>query len=188
MNNFKEESLKTIYIFVFTIILNLTFIENKNMISNLLISRSWWLETRIVIPFAFKERIRSSSSLIPSGSSPLVGSSRIKNWGSVKIAIPIPSRCFIPNENLPAFFFPVFERPIISKVSKFLNQEYHIATLLFLDLSKAERLMIIAGASINAPNKCLFLDDPSKSNFLHYFFGLNQKEFSSELTYQPIYS
>ena len=59
-------------------------------------------------PLQGKERINSRSSSIPKGSRPLVGSSRIKSWGLFSNAIAIPSRCFIPRENCPARFLPVF--------------------------------------------------------------------------------
>lgn len=76
-----------------------------------------WLERITVIPLEGKERINSRSSSIPTGSRPFVGSSKISRRGLFKIAIAIPNRCFMPRENCPARFFPVFVRPTISSAS-----------------------------------------------------------------------
>ena len=56
-----------------------------------------WLAINIVIFFSlfnFKSKLRIS--LIPAGSSPLIGSSKTRNSGLPSRAIAIPSLCFIP--------------------------------------------------------------------------------------------
>ena len=52
---------------------------------------------------------------MPIGSNPFVGSSKINNLGLFNKAIAIPKRCFIPIENCPAFFLPVFCKSTIFK-------------------------------------------------------------------------
>ena len=57
-------------------------------------------EIRIVIPNSWDNRLSSSRiSLIPKGSSPFIGSSRISSSGLCMMAAAIPRRCFMPNEN-----------------------------------------------------------------------------------------
>ena len=54
---------------------------------------------------------KSRISLIPAGSNPLIGSSRIKKAGLLIRAMANPSRCFIPIEKCLTFFFPVDSSP-----------------------------------------------------------------------------
>ena len=54
---------------------------------------------------------------MPSGSSPLTGSSSTMISGFGSNAIPIPRRCFIPSENLPAHFLPVSLSPTRFSIS-----------------------------------------------------------------------
>ena len=49
-----------------------------------------WLDKITVIPFGGKERINSRSSSMPTGSRPLVGSSRIKSCGLFSKAMAMP--------------------------------------------------------------------------------------------------
>ena len=76
-----------------------------------------WLDTNIVIPYSlFKDFSKLRISTIPAGSSPLIGSSKIRNSGVFNSAIAIPNRCRIPSEKLRTAFFPVSFRPTMSKV------------------------------------------------------------------------
>ena len=59
-------------------------------------------ETNTVRPSAASPRRRLRIQWIPSGSSPLTGSSSITVCGSPSSADAIPSRCPMPSENLPA--------------------------------------------------------------------------------------
>ena len=64
------------------------------------------------MPFSsFKFLKVSRSSLIPIGSSPLIGSSNIIKSGLSKIAKATPSLCFIPKEKFLNFFFPASSKP-----------------------------------------------------------------------------
>ena len=65
--------------------------------------------------FSFK--INSLISIIPCGSRPLIGSSKIKKSGLFASAIAIPNLCFIPKEKFFAFFLPVLSRPTNFKSS-----------------------------------------------------------------------
>ena len=58
------------------------------------------VEKKIVFPSLRSSRIRSRTSLRPSGSRPVIGSSRITSSGSAISACAIPIRCNIPFENL----------------------------------------------------------------------------------------
>ena len=62
------------------------------------ISASRWLETKTVMPSSASDRMRSRISTMPAGSSPLVGSSRIKRSGEANMAAAMPRRCFMPSE------------------------------------------------------------------------------------------
>ena len=65
-------------------------------------SLMWWLETKTVRPSAASERSVSRIHWIPSGSSPIVGSSRIRIGGSPSSAAATPRRCRMPSEKVPA--------------------------------------------------------------------------------------
>ena len=71
------------------------------------ISLRIWLEIRIVTPYSQESFLsKPRISLIPNGSRPFIGSSRINNSGLCIIAAAIPKRCFIPNEkSLNCLFF-----------------------------------------------------------------------------------
>ena len=58
------------------------------------------VEKKTVLPSLRSSRIRSRTSLRPSGSSPVIGSSSITSSGSPISACAIPIRCSIPFENL----------------------------------------------------------------------------------------
>ena len=60
------------------------------------------------------------------------------------MAIPIPSRCFIPNENLPAFSFQYLKDQLF-QVSENFESEYHITNALFI-IKKAESTDKLQGA------------------------------------------
>ena len=67
---------------------------------------------------SFTNFLRSSlNSIIPVGSSPLTGSSKIKNSGSPNNATPKASLCFIPKEKFATLFLPALDKPINSRVS-----------------------------------------------------------------------
>ena len=62
------------------------------------ISDSRWLETKTVRPWPAKARRNSRIHLMPSGSRPLAGSSRISTFGLPIIAAAMPRRCRMPRE------------------------------------------------------------------------------------------
>ena len=74
-------------------------------------------DTKMVRPSAARDRKRVRIHKMPSGSSPLMGSSRIKMAGSPSIAEAIPRRCPIPNENPPARLLATLVRPTRSKTA-----------------------------------------------------------------------
>ena len=61
-----------------------------------------WLDTNTVRPSAANPRSVSRIHWIPSGSRPIVGSSRIRIGGSPRSAAATPRRCLIPSEKAPA--------------------------------------------------------------------------------------
>ena len=62
------------------------------------ISPRLWEETMTVIPLDANDARSRRISLIPAGSSPLVGSSRMSSEGQRTSAMAIPKRCFMPRE------------------------------------------------------------------------------------------
>ena len=58
-----------------------------------------WLETSTVRPCAARSRMNVRTHTIPSGSSPLTGSSNINAPGSPSIAAAMPRRWDMPSEN-----------------------------------------------------------------------------------------
>ena len=62
-------------------------------------------------PLRGQPRTVSRIHWIPSGSSPIVGSSRIRIGGSPSSAPAMPRRCRIPSENAPARRLATFESP-----------------------------------------------------------------------------
>src|SRR5207248_3837563 len=68
----------------------------RSQVSSTSLSR--WLDSRTVRPPCFSSLISARISIVPCGSSPLVGSSRIRRSGAFKSAAATPSRCFIPVE------------------------------------------------------------------------------------------
>src|SRR5215211_822060 len=61
-------------------------------------SESRWLDTNTVWPSSPRPRSRSRTSLMPAGSRPLAGSSKISTSGSLSSAAARPSRCRMPSE------------------------------------------------------------------------------------------
>ena len=59
----------------------------------------------VILKSFFKVAKISRISLIPFGSNPLIGSSKINNFGESIMANPIANRCLIPKEKSLAFFF-----------------------------------------------------------------------------------
>ena len=74
-------------------------------------------DTSTVRPSAARERSRVRIHKIPSGSSPLMGSSRIKMAGSPRRAEAIPRRCPIPSENPPARLEATAVEPTMSSTA-----------------------------------------------------------------------
>ena len=72
-------------------------------------------DTSTVRPSAARERSRVRIHKMPSGSSPLMGSSRIKMAGSPRRAEASPRRCPIPSENPPARLAATAVRPTMSR-------------------------------------------------------------------------
>ena len=81
------------------------------------ISLMRWLDTRMVRPSAARARMRLRTQTMPSGSSPLTGSSNISTAGSPSRAAAMPSRCPIPRENPLARRRATDSRPTISSTS-----------------------------------------------------------------------
>ena len=100
----------------FTIIPTLSHINS--------ISDIRWLETITHIFSLCAKFLRiSRSSLIPAGSRPFVGSSRIKSFGLCSIAWATPKRWRIPREYLPTLSLILFFNPTISTTSFILFSE-----------------------------------------------------------------
>ena len=76
-----------------------------------------WEDTNTVRPSAARERSRFRIHKMPSGSKPLMGSSRIKMAGSPNKAAASPRRCPIPSENPPARLDATAVRPTRSKTA-----------------------------------------------------------------------
>ena len=81
------------------------------------ISLMRWLETRTVRPSAARSRSRWRTQRMPSGSSPLTGSSKRRTPGSPNSALAMPRRCPMPRENLPARLSATEVNPTISRTS-----------------------------------------------------------------------
>ena len=101
---------------------------------------------------------------MPIGSNPLVGSSKINSFGLFNKAIAIPSLCFIPIENLPAFLFPVFVRLTISRTSSILESGKLYNSVRTFRFSLAVRFSYIGDCSISEPI--------SNKSFLDHGFSL----------------
>ena len=118
-----------------------------------------WLDNITVIPCCGNERIKFRNSPIPIGSNPFVGSSRINKDGWFSNAIAIPNRCFIPIENCPAFFFPVFCKSTIFNTSFIRCSGKPNKIVLTFKFSYAVKFSYNGGFSIKAPicfKSCLF--------------------------------
>ena len=76
-----------------------------------------WLETNTVRPSAARSRARVRTQRMPSGSSPLTGSSRTTTGGSPSSATAMPSRWPMPSENLPTRLPATASRPTRSSTS-----------------------------------------------------------------------
>ena len=112
-----------------------------------------------MIPFSlFNFKINSLISIIPSGSSPFIGSSKRIKSGFPTNAIAIPKRCFIPKEKYFAFLFFVLSSLTIFNISYRLSSS-GIPTILYCSFkfSSAVILRQIEGFSIIAPILPLFL-------------------------------
>ncbi len=76
-----------------------------------------WLETKTVRPSAASAFIRFLIHMMPSGSSPLTGSSNIRIFGSPSRAQAMPSRWPMPSEKPLDRFFATSLRPTSSSTS-----------------------------------------------------------------------
>ena len=74
-----------------------------------------WLDTSTVRPSSASSRRKPRIQRIPSGSSPLTGSSSTSTGGSPSMAAAIPSRCAMPSEKPPVRLRPAAERPTSSE-------------------------------------------------------------------------
>ena len=79
--------------------------------TNLLNSSNEWLEITIPTPFWDNSMSKSLNSFIPTGSSPLNGSSNNKIVGWWIKAWASPKRCFIPNEKLDTLQSTLLSKP-----------------------------------------------------------------------------
>ena len=89
-----------------------------------------WELIRKVFPSSFSENISRRISRTPSGSRPLMGSSRISISGFPRRARAMPRRCFIPMEKSLVCLFPVLERPVRSSIRSTLfssDRPIHLA-------------------------------------------------------------
>ena len=80
-------------------------------------SLSRWLDRNTVRPSPASERSRPRSQRIPSGSSPLSGSSKISTPGSPSIAAARLSRCRMPSENRPTARPATSDSPVRASTS-----------------------------------------------------------------------
>ena len=69
-----------------------------------------------------RPRISSRISIMPFGSSPLAGSSKIRNSGFVISAIASASRCFMPRGKFFAFFLPVSAKCVDAVYSIYIDR------------------------------------------------------------------
>ena len=76
-----------------------------------------WLETKTVRPSAARAFIRFLIHKMPSGSSPLTGSSNMSTLGSPSKVAAMPRRWLMPSENPLDRFFATSERPTSSRTS-----------------------------------------------------------------------
>ncbi len=76
-----------------------------------------WEETKTVRPSAASAFIRLRTHRMPSGSSPLTGSSKSSTWGSPSSAAAIPSRCPMPSEKPLERFLATSWRPTTPSTS-----------------------------------------------------------------------
>ena len=76
-----------------------------------------WLDTKIVRPSVASWRMNVRTQRMPSGSSPLTGSSSISTGGLPSIAAAMPSRCVMPRENPPARLLATSRNPTRSRTS-----------------------------------------------------------------------
>ena len=91
-------------------------------------------------------------SATPCGSSPFIGSSRIRSLGFPISASPIPNLCFIPSENFFAFFLPAFSSPIFFKMPFIYSSLYFPRKSAFaLRLSYAFKFSYNPGSSRREP-------------------------------------
>ena len=114
-------------------------------------SERMWLETRTVMPSAANARIRSRSSSMPMGSSPLVGSSSTSRRGYASNASAIPSRCFMPMEKRPARFLPASESPTVSRTSPMRSSGRPSIVVRTRRFSRAVRLGYSGASSMSDP-------------------------------------
>lgn len=110
-----------------------------------------WDETKIVRPSEASAFIRLRIQWMPSGSSPLTGSSNIRISGSPSSADAMPSRWPMPRENPLDFFFATALRPTMSRTSSTRLLGMRLLCARHSRLLYALRPPCIAFASRSAP-------------------------------------
>ena len=113
-----------------------------------------WLETKMVRPCAASDLNSSRIQWTASGSRPLTGSSKISTGGSPSSAVAMPSRCFMPSENVPARRPATASSPV--NCSTWVNRRRPMPLLWAMDSRwyQAVRLPCRALASSSEPTSC----------------------------------
>ena len=84
-----------------------------------------WLFRNTVAPRSFKCKRTSRTSILPSGSSALVGSSRNTSWGRPTNACASPSRCCMPLDSSDTLRSPESARPTSVRRSVGVDRDPH---------------------------------------------------------------
>ena len=113
-----------------------------------------WLETRTVRPSSASVRMSVLIHKIPSGSSPLTGSSNSSVPGSPSSAPAMPSRCDMPSEKPPARLRATDVSPTCSSTSSTRVRAMPLAAARLSRWLYAERPGCTARASSSAPTSC----------------------------------
>src|SRR5580693_4312598 len=99
-----------------------------------------WLEMRTVRPCEARFFSRPRIQRMPSGSSPLTGSSSSSTAGSPSSAAAMPSRWAMPRENLPARRSAALPMPVISSTSLTRRRGMPLLTASAVRWARVERL------------------------------------------------
>ena len=118
-----------------------------------------WLETNTVRPSAASDFIRVRIHRMPSGSSPLTGSSNIRISGSPSSAAAMPSRWLMPREKLLDRFRPTSASPTMPRTSSTRLAGIRLVWAKHSRWLRALRPPCTARASSSAPTSCIGAGD-----------------------------